>query len=113
MIAAGGGLATVLSGVGEAPSGGLDTGLTLTAGSVTAFSADAGFFSGLAAASLHSFANGNFGALNGFNVARLAGLAATMEAGKIPFVGRFAESFGYAAEQAWSIQQEAQAVCTQ
>lgn len=111
MIAAGGGLVTVLSGVGEAPSGGLDTGLTLTAGSVTALSADAGFFSGLAAASLHSFANGNFGALNGFNVARLTGLATTMETAKIPFVGRFAETLGYAAEQVWSIQQEAQSAC--
>ena len=42
LIASAGFVATALSGLGEAPSGGLDTGLTITAGTFTAAAANGG-----------------------------------------------------------------------
>lgn len=111
LIAAGSGLATAIFGVGEGPTFGLDTAGTITVGAVTAFAGEAGFITGTAAAAFNSFANGNFNALSSFDLTRLTGLAASLVATKLPFVGRFAEQVGYAAEQATAAAQEAQAAC--
>ena len=92
------------------PSGGLDTGFTLTAG-VATFATDASFVTGTASAAFNSFANGNMNALSSFDLSRLAGLAASLAASRLPVVWRFAETVGYAAEQAGSMALEAESAC--
>ena len=95
----------------EGATFGLDTAGTITAGAVTGFATDAALITGTAAAVFNSFANGNLNALSSFDLTRLVGLGATLAASKLPFVGRFAETVGYAAEQATAAVQEAQAAC--
>ena len=111
LIAGGGFLATAIFGAGEGATFGLDTAGTITAGAVTGFATDAALITGTAAAVFNSFANGNLNALSSFDLTRLVGLGATLAASKLPFVGRFAETVGYAAEQATAAVQEAQAAC--
>jgi RHS repeat-associated protein len=111
LVAAGSALATLVGGIGEAPSGGLDTGITITAGALTDFASGAAFLTGAGAAALNSFAGGNLRALSNFDFGSLAGLAAKLAASSLPFVRSFAETVGYAAEQATGLALEAQGAC--
>lgn len=97
IIALASGVATAISGVGEVPSGGLDTGLTITAGSVTAAAGDASLVTGAIAAALQSFANGNVTPAASFDVNNLIGIAVTLKA--LPFLKSDAKTLGNLAQQ--------------
>lgn len=45
------------------------------------------------------------------DLTKLVDFGATLAANRLPFVGRFAETVGYAAEQATAVAQEAQVAC--
>ena len=111
LIAGGGVVATALFGAGEEPTFGLDTSVVISSLAVTSFASDAALVTGTAAAAFNSYANGNLKALSALDVSKLAGLAATLAASRLPFVGRYAEVVGYEVEQASSLAQEAHGGC--
>ena len=111
LIAIAGGVATFVGGLGEAPSGGLDTPATITAGTFTAAAETGSLITGAAGALFDSFANGNTSALRNFNTSSLTGLAVTLTSSKLPFLKRYGQTIGDLAQQALSLTQQAQGGC--
>jgi RHS repeat-associated protein len=107
----GAGAGTLLLGLGEGPTGGLDTPLTLSLAGATEFLFDTSIVTGAIGASLESFAAGNTKALMNFNVSQLAGLAATAAATRVPRIKKWAERLGDLAAEATGIAMEAKGGC--
>jgi RHS repeat-associated protein len=111
LIAIAGGVATFIGGLGELPSGGLDTPGTITAGTFTAAAEGGSLITGAAGAVFDSYANGNTSALRNFNADNLIGLGVTLAASRIPFVNRLGQTIGDLAQQGLSLAQQTQGGC--
>jgi RHS repeat-associated protein len=110
-IAFGTGAGTVLAGVGEGPTGGVDTPGTITLGGMTDFFGTVSVVSGGAAATLDSYAAGDTRAMWNFNVSQLANLAAKAAASRLPLVKPWADRIGDLAEQAADLALKAKEGC--
>jgi hypothetical protein len=111
LFALGTGLAAAVSGAGEGVTFGVDTPVTISFGSATAFFATESAITGGAAAALNSFANGNTAALASFDVSSLTDTAVSGIAEKIPGVGSYAEVAGQLAGQVADVVNAARGAC--
>lgn len=107
----GAGAGTLLAGLGEVPTAGLDTPGTITLAATTDFFGTVSVVSGGVAAALNSYASGNASAMWNFNVSQLANLAAKAAASKIPGIKPWAERIGDLAEQASDLALKANEGC--
>ena len=107
----GSGVLTVLSGVGEVPTAGLDTPVTITSATVTDFFATTSFVTGSIAATLKSYASGNSSALWNFDASQVVNLATAAAASRIPFLKPWAERIGDLAEKAGDLASKAEEGC--
>ena len=108
---AGAWVATGVSFLGEAPSLGADSPVTLAAGSVASSLGDLSLYIGAAAAALNGLASGNVRAIGAFDWSHLTGLAMGAAASRIPGLSSFGDAIGGIAEQASSLSLAAQEVC--
>jgi hypothetical protein len=111
LFALGTGITAAISGLGEGVTLGVDTPVTISFASATAFFATESGITGAAAAALNSFASGNTAALANFDVSSLTGTAASGIAEEIPGVGSYAEVVGQLAEQVADVVNAAQEAC--
>lgn len=111
VIAAASGIAAGIFSVGEPATFGLDTPGAITAGSFMSAAATGALVAEVAATGLKAYANCNLDALTNFNVSKLFSLAATLAASRLPFLNRFADTMGDAAEQAADLVNKAQGGC--
>ncbi len=111
LISLGSGLGAVLAGVGEGPSAGFDTPITLSLASTTSFFGTASFITGAAGSSLSSFASGDLTALGNFNFSQLYEIAAKAAASRIPGASGFADTVGNLAGQAVDLAAKAPEAC--
>jgi hypothetical protein len=93
------GVGAALAGVGEGPTTGLDTPVTVTFGSMTGFFGTASVATGLGASALNAFAAGNLASIRSFGWSHLTEIAAHAAASKIPMLHHWAETIGSLAEQ--------------
>jgi RHS repeat-associated protein len=110
-VATGAGAVAVVSTVGEGPSLGSDTPVTITAGTVAAFFAEGSFVTGAAGAAATSFAAGNLASLTGFGWGQLSSFAASGIASKIPLISRWSGTVGDLTGQASDLADNAPEVC--
>jgi len=96
----GAGVMTVLSGVGEVPSAGLDTPATVTSVAVATFFGNAAYITGALAATLQSYSTGNSDALWQFDEGQAINLSSAAVTSGIPFLKPWAERIGDLAEKA-------------
>ncbi len=104
-------IATGVSFLGEAPSLGADSPVTLAAGSAATGLSDLSLYIGAAAAALNSLATGNARAIGAFDWSHLTGLPVEAAASHIPGVSAFGDAVGGIAELASSLSLAAREVC--
>ena len=107
------GAMTLLAGLGEGATFGLDTPGTITAAMVTEFFTSVSFVTGSAGAIFNSYAGGNTGALSQFNKSQLVNLATTAAASHIPGLKQWADRLGDVVEKAYDLSTESGEGCQQ
>ena len=107
----GAGLAAFVSFLGEAPSLGADSPLTLGLAATTETLYQASTYTGAAAAALGGFAAGNVASIGAFDWSHLVGMATEAAASDIPGLSNLAETIGGMAEQASGLALAAQEAC--
>lgn len=102
---------TIAAGLGEGPSGFLDTPATITAAGVTEFFSTVSVVSGGVAAVLNSYGQGNSSAARNFAASQLASLAATAAYSDLPMIKPWAKRIGDLAERAAQLATKVKEAC--
>ena len=105
------GVGAVVSTAGEGVTFGLDTPVTISFDTLTAFYGTASFVTGAAGSGLRSFANGNMTALRNFDVSSMVNLAAQAASSRFSAIRRWGERIGDLAQQATDVALEANSGC--